>query len=163
MGWHGVNVDANQELIELFQKVRKRDVNLCIAVGLESRYKFTIFDEPALSTFNSEWKARFIRENNRIAREIEVQGRTLRNIVNEFYPQTPVDLLSIDAEGADLQVLQSLYFNTLEKSRFPKWILLEASPPVDNALSTPAVKLAIQWGYEPHMVLAMSTLLKLKE
>ena len=71
--------------------------------------------------------------------------------------------LSIDAEGSDLQVLQSLEFETLEKSRFPKWLLLEAAPPVSNALQTPAVKLAIEWGYEPHMVLAMSTLLKFND
>ena len=62
-----------------------------------------------------------------------------------------------------MQVLQSIEFETLEKSRFPRWLLLEAAPPVSNALQTPAVNLAIKWGYEPHMVLAMSTLLKFKD
>ena len=50
--------------------------------------------------------------------------------------------------------------DTLEKSRFPQWLLLESAPPVSNALKTPAVKLTMQWGYEPHVVLSMSTLLK---
>jgi FkbM family methyltransferase len=163
MGWSGVNVDANQELINAFKKARPRDINLCAAVGLEPKYTFTIFEEAAISTLDSEWRNKFINENNKIAREVEVEGRKLRSILDDFQPQQRIDLLSIDAEGSDLQVLQSLEFETLEKSRFPKWLLLEAAPPVSNALQTPAVKLAIEWGYEPHMVLAMSTLLKFND
>jgi len=163
MGWSGVNVDANQELINAFNEVRTRDVNLCAAVGLEARYTFTIFDEAAISTLDSEWRKKFISENNKIAKEVEVEGRKLRSILDDFQPKKRIDLLSIDAEGSDLQVLQSLEFETLEKSRFPKWLLLEAAPPVSNALQTPAVKLAIERGYEPHMVLAMSTLLKFND
>ena len=163
MGWSGVNVDANQELINAFNEVRTRDVNLCAAVGLEPKYTFTIFEEAAISTLDSEWRKKFISENNKIVKEVEVEGRKLRSILDDFQPRQRIDLLSIDAEGSDLQVLQSLEFETLGKSRFPKWLLLEAAPPVSNALQTPAVKLAIEWGYEPHMVLAMSTLLKFND
>lgn len=163
MGWSGVNVDANQELVDVFNKVRTRDVNLCAAVGLEAKYTFTIFEEAAISTLDSEWRKKFISENNKIVKEVEVEGRKLRSILDDFQPKERIDLLSIDAEGSDLQVLQSIEFETLEKSRFPRWLLLEAAPPVSNALQTPAVKLAIEWGYEPHMVLAMSTLLKFKD
>jgi FkbM family methyltransferase len=162
LGWTGVNVDANQELIDEFKKVRMRDKNICAAVGPNPSYKFTIFEETAISTLDAEWRKKFVTENNKIAREVEVVGRTLRSILDDFEPANRIDLLSIDAEGSDLQVLQSLEFATLEKSRFPKWLLLEAAPPVSNALTTPAVELAIEWGYEPHMVLAMSTLLRFK-
>jgi FkbM family methyltransferase len=160
MGWTGVNVDANQELIDIFNQVRTKDKNICVAVGSESEYHFTIFEEAAISTLDSEWRDRFIREDNKIARELKVEGRKLRTILDDFQPETRLDLLSIDAEGSDLQVLESLEFETLEKSRFPKWILLETTPPVSNALQTPAVALAMRMGYEPHMVLPMSTLLK---
>ena len=163
MGWSGVNVDANQELINAFNEVRTRDVNLCAAVGLEPKYTFTIFEEAAISTLDSEWRKKFISENNKIVKEVEVEGRKLRSILDDFQPRQRIDLLSIDAEGSDLQVLQSLEFETLENSRFPKWLLLEAAPPVSTALKTPAVKRAIEWGYEPHMVLAMSTLLHFKD
>jgi FkbM family methyltransferase len=120
MGWSGVNVDANQELIDAFQKARPRDINLCAAVGLEPKYTFTIFEEAAISTLDSEWRSKFVNENNKIAHEVEVEGRKLRSILDELLPQQRIDLLSIDAEGSDLQVLQSLEFETLEKSRFPK-------------------------------------------
>jgi FkbM family methyltransferase len=161
-GWSGVNVDANQELIDAFNKKRPRDINLCVAVGLEPSYNFTIFEEAAISTLDSEWRDKFIDEDNIIAKEVVVQGRKLRSILDDFSPEHRIDLLSIDAEGSDLQVLQSIEFETLEKSRFPKWLLLEAAPPVSNALETPAVKLAIDWGYSPHMVLAYSTLLQFR-
>jgi FkbM family methyltransferase len=163
LGWHGVNVDANEELISEFKKVRTRDKNICAAVGLDATYTFTIFEEPALSTFDPEWRNKFISENNKVAKVVEVQGRKLREILDDFEPANRIDLLSIDAEGSDLQVLQSLELETLEKSRFPHWLLLEAAPPVSNALRTPAVELAMKWGYEPHMVLAMSTLLKYED
>jgi len=158
--WYGVNVDANRALIDEFNKVRTRDTNICVAVGLEQRYTFTIFEEAAISTLDPEWRSKFISENNQISRTVEIEGRKLRSILDDFEPLEPIDLLSIDAEGSDLQVLQSIDFDTLEPHRFPRWLLLEAAPPVSNALLTPAVKLAIAWGYEPYMVLAMSTLLK---
>ncbi len=159
-GWCGINVDANQQLIDEFNKVRTRDTNICVAVGMEPLYTFTIFEEAAISTLDPEWRTKFLSENNQILRTVEIEGRRLRSILNDFEAHKAVDLLSIDAEGSDLQVLQSIEFETLEKTRFPRWLLLEAAPPVSNALQTPAVELAIKWGYEPHMVLAMSTLLK---
>lgn len=160
MGWSGVNVDANQDLIINFNNVRHRDTNLCFAVGLESKYTFTVFEEPAISTLDTKWRDKFITEKNKIDKVVEVEGRKLRQILDDFEPTKRIDLLSIDAEGSDLQVLHSLEFQTLEQTRFPCWLLLEASPPISNALDTPSVKLAMKWGYEPHMVLAMSTLLR---
>jgi len=74
LGWTGVNVDANQELIDVFRRVRTKDKNICVAVGSESEYRFTIFEETAISTLNPEWRDKFIGENNKIAREISVEG-----------------------------------------------------------------------------------------
>ena len=163
MGWSGINIDANQELIENFKRSRPRDTNLCLAVGPEQRYEFTIFEEPAISTLDKEWRQKFLNEQNKIVRIVEVEGRSLRKILDDFESEKRLELLAIDAEGSDLQVLQSLDLSSLEEKRFPQWLLLEASPPVSNALDTPAVAYAMDWGYEPHMILAMSTLLRFKE
>jgi FkbM family methyltransferase len=160
LGWHGVNVEANPELIPEFEKFRKRDLNLCVAVGMRDKYNFTIFEEPALSTFNDEWRTKFVNEKARVSKTMEITGRKLRSILDEFEPENAIDLLSIDAEGSDLEVLQSLEGPTLEIHRFPRWLLLEAAPPVSEALKTPAVRLAMEWGYTPYFVLPMSTLMK---
>ena len=162
LGWSGVNIDANEALMQTFNHARKRDINLCLAVGPESKYEFTIFEEPAISTLDPKWLEKFISENNKIIKVVEVEGRKLRKILDDFEPKSRVDLLTIDAEGSDLQVLQSLEFESLGQNRFPRWLLLEASPPISNALATPAVKYAMDWGYVPYMVLAMSTLLEYK-
>jgi len=86
--------------------------------------------------------------------------KKLRTIYDEFFPSDPVDLLTVDAEGADFEVLQSMEFDNLETSRFPRYLLLETSPPVSKSLEFPAVRLAIEYGYEPVFVLSMSTILK---
>jgi FkbM family methyltransferase len=159
-GWHGVNVEANQSLIKAFMQDRPRDVNVCIAVGEKDNYEFTIFDEPAISTINSDWKNKFLSEKNQILRTENVVGRKLRALYDEHFPSSPVDLLTIDAEGSDFEVLASMDFESLEESRFPHYLMLETAPPVEDSLSSPSVILAKQHGYIPWMILPMATILK---
>jgi len=160
IGWRGVNVDANSELIEIFNKERNRDINICATVGTESSYAFTIFKEPALSTVNNEWKDKFQADGWEVERIVTVPGMTLRQIYDQNFSNDCIDLLSIDAEGSDFNVLKSMDFETLEKARFPRFLLLEATPPVASALKTDSVEYAIGLGYEPLYVLPMSTLLQ---
>ena len=159
-GWHGVNVDANKMLIKEFEKARTRDINLCFAVGDQEEYEFTIFQEPAISTINAEWKDKFLKESNLVDRVEIVKGRRLRKIYDDFFSDSAVDVLAIDAEGADFVVLKSLSFDSLSPNRYPKYLMLETPPPVASALASPAVEYAIGFGYDPVMVLPMSTILK---
>ena len=160
LGWCGVNVDANSELIEMFNKERARDINLCAAVGTEKSYSFTIFKEPALSSVNGEWKDKFQAEGWEVEKTVTVPGITLRDIYDQNFSNDCIDLLSIDAEGSDFNVLKSMEFETLDKGRFPRLLLLEAAPPVKSALETDSVRYALELGYEPLYVLPMSTLLR---
>lgn len=156
-GWSGVNVEANPELLSNFNKERPRDTNLNYAVGLQKKYQFKIFEEPALSTYVDEWHDRFLREGARIKREISIAGITLRELFNEYFPTIGPDLLVIDVEGADKEVLESLNLVTLEDRRRPNVIVLETTPPVKDALSSPAVVHALGVEYVPYLVLPMST------
>jgi len=160
IGWRGVNVDANGELIKIFNQERKRDINICAAVGTENSYTFTIFKEPALSSVNNEWKDKFQADGWEVERTVTVPGITLREIYDQNFLKECIDLLSIDAEGSDFNVLKSMDFESLEKDRFPRFLLLEAAPPVKSALKTDSVEFAIGLGYEPVYVLPMSTLLQ---
>jgi len=160
IGWRGVNVDANGELIKIFNQERKRDINICAAVGTENSYTFTIFKEPALSSVNNEWKDKFQADGWEVERTVTVPGITLREIYDQNFLKECIDLLSIDAEGSDFTVLKSMDFESLEKDRFPRFLLLEAAPPVKSALKTDSVEFAIGLGYEPLYVLPMSTLLQ---
>jgi len=160
IGWRGVNVDANSELIEIFNKERTLDINICAAVGTEKSYTFTIFKEPALSSVNSEWKDNFQADGWEVEKTVTVPGITLRDIYDQNFSNVCIDLLSIDAEGSDFNVLKSMEFESLQKARFPRFLLLEAAPPVKSALKTDSVEYAICLGYEPLYVLPMSTLLR---
>ena len=160
LGWRGVNIDANQKLISEFTKSRPKDINLCFAIGPEKFYEFTIFSEPAISTVNIEWRDKFLSESNTIERVEVVAGRKLRDVYDEFFAHSAADILSVDAEGADFEVIKSMDFDSLPANRFPRYLLLETTTPVTEALGAAAVKFAIGLGYTPVMVLPMSTILK---
>jgi FkbM family methyltransferase len=148
-GWHGVNVDASKALVKEFEKTRIRDINLCFAVGEQEEYEFTIFQEPAISTINAEWKDKFLSESNLVDRVEIVKGRRLREIYDDFFPDSAVDILAIDAEGADFEILKSLNLDSLSPARYPKYLMLETPPLVSSALTTPAVEYAMGLGYAP--------------
>jgi hypothetical protein len=160
IGWSGVNVDANPDLIPAFLADRPRDVSIHALVGSESSYNFSIFSEPAISTHNDFWKGNFLSEGQEIIKTEEMAGTTLREIYDQFSPSGKINLLNIDAEGSDLDVLNSMEWGTLSQSRFPEWLLLESFPPVENSLKTPAVIRAISLGYQAWLILPMSVLLR---
>jgi hypothetical protein len=156
-GWSGVNIDANPKLIDAFKRERPGDVNLWACVGTELSYNLAVFEEPALSTVNKDWRLRFLSENQKISSEIIVPGVSLRKIFDDHFEGGFPDLLSIDAEGADFEVLQSA---ELKSGSGPQWLLLEADPPLTKVLETPAVAHAISVGYEIFLIMGMSTLLR---
>lgn len=158
-GWSGINVDANPELINAFKKLRPRDINLSACVGLLPSYKFTIFKEPAISTFNQDWKDKFLASGRPVHKEIIVQGTTLRTLLNIYFPEGALDLLLIDAEGADFEILQSADFYSLPIERHPRFILVEAPQPVAVALEEKTVNLLKAFGYQPAVILPSSTIL----
>jgi FkbM family methyltransferase len=116
-GWRGINLDALPGSMTLFNKERPEDINLEIPVSdKEELLTFYIFNEPALNTFSkeeAEKKAKippfYIKE------EITLKTKRLEDILDEYYnTKKEIDLLSVDAEGFDLQVLKS---NNWEKYR----------------------------------------------
>ena len=158
-GWTGVNIDGNPDLIPAFEKNRPGDINLWACVGCEAEYTFTIFEEPAISTANDEWRVKFLGENQKVKKEIKVPGITLRTIFDKYFEGGFPNLLCIDAEGADLDVLKSANFRS---GSGPEWLLLEADPPLSTVINTPAVACALSLGYEIHLIMGMSTLLRMK-
>lgn len=161
-GWSGVNVEANPRLIPKLKNKRPRDLTINACVGTESRYSFTIFAEPAISTASQEWREKFLNENQLIDSEIEVKGITLFELITTYFRAGDLDLLLIDAEGSDLDVLKSGHFERLSEKQRPAWILIETLASVQNALRQPSVKLLSSFGYEPIFVLPMSTILRKK-
>lgn len=123
-GWTGINIEPTPNAIALFEKYRKNDINLNIAIGeKQDQLKFYCFDEPALNSFSKELSEK--RHNT-----TKYKIKETKNIF--IYPLAEVldkhirsgqyiDFMSVDVEGLDLQVLKS---NNWEKYR-PEFVLAE--------------------------------------
>ncbi len=120
-GGRGICVDANEELIKAYTKIRPRDIALNTLISNnEEEVTFYSFENHVLSTANPEvvekaGKAHTIRKRT-------MRSRTLTSILSEHLPEnTTMDLLSIDVEGLDFEVLKSLDLNIYR----PSVILIE--------------------------------------
>ena len=123
-GWRGINIDATPESMKLFNKFRKRDINLEIGVGeKETILTYYIFNEPALNTFDGNLaKQRNGKGRYYIVKELPIKVYPLSKIIKEYIPkEQEIDFLTIDVEGKDFETLKS---NDWSKYK-PKVVLIE--------------------------------------
>ena len=162
-GWSGVNLEANPALLEAFENRRTRDINLNFVVGWKDEYELAVFSEPAISTVNLEWRQKFQHEKQTITEILTVPGIALIEVLNRYFPAKQLDLLTVDAEGSDLEVLESLQLETLTPNRKPKWIMVETAKELKDVQNQEHVKLLLKNGYEIVSVLPMSTIFHLNK
>jgi len=109
-GWSGINIDPNPEAIRLFERTRPRDVNVCVGVSDTSgSLTFHMFDEPAVSTFDTGLADELVRSSSyHLIERRDVQVRRLADILDEYMSAAQtIDLMSVDVEGFDLAVMKS--------------------------------------------------------
>lgn len=110
-GWHGLNIDATPGSMQLFNKLRPRDIN--VEVGLSEKgggLTYYEFDEPGLNTFDPE-RARDLVEDGRyhLVAKVKVQTYTAMEILNKYIPQNQkIDMIDIDIEGFDEKIVNSV-------------------------------------------------------
>lgn len=120
-GCNGVCVEPNPNLYKKIKKIRPRDkvMNIGIGINEETMADFYLFPKYAdgLSTFSREeaeyWGETGMKQIGRIKYEkiIKVPLQTINTVITNNFEQTP-DFISIDVEGLDLQILQSLDFDS---------------------------------------------------
>jgi FkbM family methyltransferase len=107
-GWHGVNIDAAPGSMRLFHRLRPRDLNLEVGIAATAEHRpFYVFDEPALNTFDAARAHSLDHPPYRITGIHEVRCAPLASVLRE-HAISAIDLLTIDAEGYDFEVLQTL-------------------------------------------------------
>ena len=117
-GWRGVNIDMSKLSIDLFNVIRKYDTNIHSAVSTKNKniYYFTnkdLFLSASIIKKKVGTKFRY---------KEQVSSKPLTDILDRtIYKRKQIDFLSIDAEGADFEVLRSLDF----KKYKPKLICIE--------------------------------------
>lgn len=118
-GNRGVCVEPNPELIAKIKKHRPEDTCLNVGVAKEKSdaLDFFIFDDmdkaKGLSTFSKQ-EVDFIESTTqiRVAKVEKIPVITVSEILRTYFNSKAPDLISIDVEGLDLDVLQSIDFNT---------------------------------------------------
>jgi FkbM family methyltransferase len=123
-GWSGINVDPTPGVIELFRKVRPKDINLACAVARTSGEMklYVNANDGEVNTLSPSFSAIQEQWGRSYSSEIVVKTRTLAEILDTYKPNDRrVDFLSVDVEGLDLDVLES---NNWEKYQ-PSVILSE--------------------------------------
>lgn len=123
-GWRGLNIEADPDLLETFNKKRPRDINVNLAVGHKKKsLKFYVFNETALNTFDKKLAdKRSGMPDYFIAKAIDLRVWPLEFVLRKYLPKNQViDFMSVDVEGLDLEVLKSNDW----KSFRPRFLLVE--------------------------------------
>lgn len=140
-GSRGINVEANPVLIEAFQKYRTEDKNVCAAVGTQAGFaKLNRIN--ATSGCNSILP---ITGHGPLIDAIEVPVVTADMIVDLYADGCWPDLLTIDAEGMDLEILGSIDY----ARGHPKVVCVEAVSPAGDIASDLRDLMGAN-GYTPH-------------
>lgn len=153
-GWHGVNIDASPGFAALFETARPRDINVESLVGNPGTRDFYRFIDPAYSTLDSNIADELRARGVEMVGVEELQVQSLASILHEVLMPQPIGLLSIDVEGADLEVLQSHDFDAYP----PERVLVECPVSVDELPTTDVHRFLASRGFEAIVVLKRSVL-----
>ncbi len=149
-GNHGINIDANPNLIAAFRKLRPNDVNLNVGVGPKAGWMdfYFIDDFSGRNSFDKRAAEEFVRQHPefsvRYVRKIEV--RTLDEIIEEHAKGVWPDFMSIDVEGLDYSIIES---SRLDSRWGPRLLCCEVVSSLSDDASGDVIKLLASRGYRP--------------
>lgn len=111
-GARGVNIEPDPTLFQAFPKQRSRDTNLNIGISdHEGELPFYVMSVPTLNTFSAaEAHATEAQGSVKIKKVFPVKVRPVNVVLQETLLDTPLDYLSIDVEGLDFAILNSMDF-----------------------------------------------------
>lgn len=111
-GHRGVCIEPDASLVPAFKRERHGDKVVSIGVGPdEGTADFFVLTTPTLNTFSRAEAERVVSYGHeRIERTERVVIRNINAVITENFSKPP-NLLSLDVEGLDLTILQSLDFS----------------------------------------------------
>lgn len=153
-GWHGVNIDASPGFSALFNAARPRDTNVESLVGEPGEREFFRFADPAYSTLDSEAAEQLIARGVELVDQEVLTVRSLSEILHGCLTPQALGLLSIDVEGADLEVLTSHDFEAFPPDR----VLVECPESAEEIVHTEIHHFLSERGFHAQVVLKRSVL-----
>lgn len=108
-GWRGINIDPNPAFAGRYRALRPRDKFVNMGVG-ESQKEMTYhaFNDETYNSFDASEAERYIKERKdvRLLSKTPIVVRPLADILKE-HDVKHIDFLNVDAQGLDLEVLNS--------------------------------------------------------
>ena len=120
-GWHGINIDLDNENINLFDIYRPSDQNISTAISdkIGEEDLFFYHSKSAINTIN---KKTADYQKAKVSTIKKIRTNTLNNVLNNSkYNNLKIDFLSIDIEGSEFLALKNFDFNKYN----PKVIVVE--------------------------------------
>ena len=99
-GWKGINIDLSKSSIDLFNLVRKKDINLNLAVS-DFNGQTSYFENSAINQQNS------LIKNNDKQKKIKIDCKNL-NLILEENKFEKFEYLNIDVEGSEQNVINGI-------------------------------------------------------
>lgn len=124
LGWHGLNIDCDQDKIELFNRLRPRDINVCAAIA-NSNKEMTLLRYPMSAT--NRLSNKYADEQLSLCGEVPVDQLVIKTksletvLLENNLENNRIDYLNIDVEGMELEVLEGIDFS----KRMPQLISIE--------------------------------------
>lgn len=112
-GWRGINIDLDNESINEFNKLRKRDINiktLITSYDDEEKDLYFYHERSAINTISSDLAESRMNQHKEIKK---IKGKSLNSVIaNSKYKNAKIDLLSIDIENYEYEALKNFNFST---------------------------------------------------
>lgn len=145
-GWRGINVDANPDSINLFKQIRTEDINIHALVSDRvEELNYYIFNEGAYNTTNTEaaelLNARGTYECS-LRQHLRFNTVPVNQILEQYTLGRKFDLLTVDVEGMDERLINSIDFDRFR----PKVLCVELD--IENCTVGPVGALLRSAGYE---------------
>ena len=120
-GWRGINFDINSYSIELFDFLRKKDLNIHSGIS-NKKEKLIMYYRKEINMLNTtDKKLAKIHFRNGYKKKI-IQVNSLNFFIKKNTNKSnKIDFINIDVEGNELKVLKSLNFKVYK----PKLICIE--------------------------------------
>ena len=120
-GWHGINIDLDNENINLFDIYRPSDQNISTAIS-DKIGEEDLFFYHSKSAINTIIKKTADYQKAKVSSIKKIKTNTLNNVLNNSkYDNLEIDFLSIDIEGSEFLALKNFDFNKYN----PKVIVVE--------------------------------------
>jgi FkbM family methyltransferase len=112
-GHRGVTIEPNPALYIEHRKLRPRDVclNVGIALGRETEMDYYMFEDSVMNTFSKMQLEHLIHNTNYTAYQTRRLPMMPVNAVLDHYFTSAPNVVSLDTEGADLDILQTWDFS----------------------------------------------------